>query len=372
MNRKLTALWALPLGAALGVACNLSQAVPPTPGTDDRVATAAAQTVVARTSPTLAASPTPPPQPTATETAVPTATLPPTAAPTATRTPIPCDWAAFVEDVSVPDGSQFHPGEDFTKTWRLRNVGGCTWEKGYSLVFSHGDRMDGPASVRLERSVVSGKTVDVSVRLEAPQSQGRHRGYWQLRSQAGVLFGIGPTADKPIWVDISVVRPKKTVYRFADDPCSAEWETQAGGLSCPGAAGDTAGFVVRVDSPQLEGGRTENEPALWTQPPASGDGWIRGEFPAFTVEKGDHFRALVACRAGATGCNVKFLLQYRVGDGEIRTLADWKENYQGEFRLVEVDLSSLAGKKVTFLLAVDSQGDPAGDEALWVQPRIVR
>ncbi len=80
----------------------------------------------------------------------------------------------------------------------------------------------------------------------------------------------------------------------------------------------------------------------------------------------------MACQDGATGCNLKFLLQFRIGGGEIQTLASWKEKYDGGFQVVDVDLSALAGKKVTFILAVDSRGDPAGDQGLWVQPRIVR
>ena len=46
---------------------------------------------------------------------VPTATAVP-----ATNTPIPtavsfCDWAIFVKDVTIPDGTQLSPGEVFTK-----------------------------------------------------------------------------------------------------------------------------------------------------------------------------------------------------------------------------------------------------------------
>ena len=66
----------------------------------------------------------------------------PTAAPSATSkpptinvTPVPptvvvqkpCDWAQFVSDVSVSDGTLMLPGTTFTKTWRLRNIGTCTW-----------------------------------------------------------------------------------------------------------------------------------------------------------------------------------------------------------------------------------------------------
>ena len=47
-----------------------------------------------------------------------------------------CDQAAFIRDVTVPDGSPFAPGETFTKTWRLQNTGTCTWTtSNYTLVY---------------------------------------------------------------------------------------------------------------------------------------------------------------------------------------------------------------------------------------------
>ena len=38
-----------------------------------------------------------------------------------------CDQAQFVSDLTVPDGSSFAPGATFTKTWRLKTIGTCTW-----------------------------------------------------------------------------------------------------------------------------------------------------------------------------------------------------------------------------------------------------
>ena len=67
--------------------------------------------------------------------------IPPTATPVPpTNTPVPtaityCDWAAFITDVTVPDGTQFAPGEVFTKTWRLKNIGTCTWTPDYDIAF---------------------------------------------------------------------------------------------------------------------------------------------------------------------------------------------------------------------------------------------
>ena len=58
-----------------------------------------------------------------------------------TDTPVPtagaaCDRAQFISDVSVPDGTMFAPNTAFSKTWRLKNVGTCTWTTGYSVVFA--------------------------------------------------------------------------------------------------------------------------------------------------------------------------------------------------------------------------------------------
>jgi len=46
-----------------------------------------------------------------------------------------CDAAAFVKDVTVSDGSLISPGSSFKKTWRLQNIGTCTWTSSYALVW---------------------------------------------------------------------------------------------------------------------------------------------------------------------------------------------------------------------------------------------
>ena len=148
---------------------------------------------------------------------VPTQTqLPPTAIPTntpipATNTPLPtatavsyCDWVSFVTDVTVPDGSKFAPGETFTKTWRLRNRGTCTWTPDYMLVYTSGTQMGGTTAVRLPGYVSPGQTVDVSVTLTAPDTSGKYVGYWMLRNPSGALFGYGDKANQAFYVEIKV------------------------------------------------------------------------------------------------------------------------------------------------------------------------
>jgi hypothetical protein len=155
--------------------------------------------------------------PTATEPAP--ATEEPTAAPaTATPegpTPTPgvegcTDRAAFVTDVTIEDGHDLDKGENFTKTWRLRNAGTCTWSSSYSLVFDHGDQMSAPAAVALPGTVSPGATVDLSVDMTAPNSPGVYQGFWKLRNNGGVLFGIGASGNTAFWVKIEVLPPSPT------------------------------------------------------------------------------------------------------------------------------------------------------------------
>jgi Ig-like domain from next to BRCA1 gene len=192
------------LALALG-ACNYPgpQATEP-PG--DVLGTSAAQTVAADLTEVAVASP-PAPAPSdtpapAADTPVPTNTQVP---PSPTSGTAGCtDKATFVTDVTVPDNTYLDSGASFTKTWRLQNVGTCTWNTGYALVFDSGNAMGGPGSVSLPASVAPNATIDLSINLTAPTSNGNYKGNYKLRNDKGIVFGIGANADVAFWVLINV------------------------------------------------------------------------------------------------------------------------------------------------------------------------
>ncbi|HEU4744467.1 MAG TPA: carboxypeptidase regulatory-like domain-containing protein, partial [Anaerolineales bacterium] len=91
------------------------------------------------------------------------------------------------------------------------------------------------------------------------------------------------------------------------------------------------------------------------------------------VQSGDRFRALLNCEFGATGCYVAFQLDYQVGADPVRTLwGPFLERYEGLSYTADIDLSSLAGKDVKFILKVLAMGPATEDRALWVGPVIYR
>jgi hypothetical protein len=195
-------------------ACSLPSSAPPTEQTNpNAIFTAAAQTVVAQLTQNALLNPTSAPATAvpATETAapmaatstpapiapLPTAVNPPAAVPTTS-----CDAAQFVTDVTIPDGTTETAKATFVKTWRLKNIGTCTWNASYSLVFDSGNSMGGPATQPLTGTVAPGASVDISVNLQAPAADGAYRGFWGLSNGSGSRLSI--SGGKTFYVDIKV------------------------------------------------------------------------------------------------------------------------------------------------------------------------
>ncbi len=144
-------------------------------------------------------------------TALPTNTLVPTIPPVpATNTPIPCNRGSFVKDVTIPDGKEIAPGAAFTKTWRIKNNGSCTWGANYVVLFDSGDQMGAPATTPIGGSVAPGATIDISVNLTAPASPGNYQGNFKLRSHDNIVFGINADGQGPFWAKIVVPAPTAT------------------------------------------------------------------------------------------------------------------------------------------------------------------
>lgn len=278
-----------------------------------------------------------------------------------------CNQAAFVSE-TIPDGTDFNPSQAFTKTWTLKNSGTCTWNANYDIVFVNGVAMNAPASKQLTSGTVApGQSVVITLDLQAPITAGTHRGDFKLRNDNGVLFGIG-AKDNPFWVEIDV---KGTLFDFSDNYCASgvTWTSGAGTLPCPGTAGDSNGWVRKINEPTLETGVVDNEPGLQVHPEMVNNGWIRGTYPEISITGGVYFKAIIGCY-GSANCDVRFKLNYTIDGGAEQTLATWLEVQDHNFNKVKVDLGGLAGKNVRFILFVEAIGSSATDEALWFGPRI--
>jgi polar amino acid transport system substrate-binding protein len=134
----------------------------------------------------------------------------PTPGPTPTAAPLPppgcINDMVLVQHLTFDDQnmtapSEFAPGTPFTKGWRVRNSGTCTWDVTYRLVYVGGNepaaRMGGEP-VLVTRQVSPGDSFDFQVKLVAPLQPGTYQGFWQLVNGEGAAFG------ERVWVGIRV------------------------------------------------------------------------------------------------------------------------------------------------------------------------
>lgn len=334
---------------------------------------AAFQTLEARVTELSRATPTSP-APTDTPAVTPPAALTPAppsnAAPGAT-----CDLASYVTDVSVPDGTVFEPSQKFTKTWRLKNIGTCTWSTGYTLIHTGGVRMDGAQATPLSKPVAPGEMIDVSVDLVTPGYAGEFTGFWKLKNTSGKSFGVLPSGDMPLWVKINVQvsgSRARVVFDLVANYCAAAWQSSARALSCPSVANAASGSISRVETPVIEGGITSSLPALLTIPADGSGGSISGHYPAFQIQRGDRFKALAGCLDGYAKYDVNLELGYRTADGVYQKLGAWGHTLDGYSSEIDIDLSPQAGMAIELALTVHNNGSSQEDWAFWLSPAVWR
>jgi hypothetical protein len=116
----------------------------------------------------------------------------PPALPATTPSPRPAgacvNDASFVEDLTIPDGSVFIPGEAFDKRWLVRNSGSCDWGSDHRLVPIGENRFGGPAEMALFPAR-AGSSAEWQIDLVAPLQPGEYLGRWQARAPDGSPFG---------------------------------------------------------------------------------------------------------------------------------------------------------------------------------------
>jgi hypothetical protein len=395
---KPLALFLLPaLMLLVGMACNLPLTGGSTTSQTDLIQTAAAETLQAQlteisqptsTGPVIFPSPTPGGQASPTPTGAATALVPTAAPPTLTSSPTPtsapvqlpsatptpvCNQATFIKDVSVPDNTEFPPGKTFVKTWRFQNSGTCAWNAGYSVVVDGQNPLGAPPSSPFpNKTVAPGQTVDLSVNMTAPAVVGTYRTNFKLRSDGGEKFGVG-NQNKPFWAQIEVVVASGLTFDFNTNGAAAVWTSGTGStkeydLKFGGDPADAYGAAAVVEGVKLENGTTSGK-LLLTVPNHTDNGYTRGDYPAYLVQPGDHLKGRLGFMlpSGSNTCGsgkMKFEIRYFLGDA-LKKLGDWTIKCDGSLTPIDLDLTSLGGKSVRFVLIVHSVGAFLDNYGAW-------
>ena len=125
------------------------------------------------------------------------------------------DNAAYVADVTIPDGTVLAPGQRFTKGWEIQNTGTRTWDKRYSWQFEAGAPMGTVRQVGVSSRVPPGGTARFLVQMVAPTRPGSYRGFWQMTDSSGNVFG------SQAWVAVTVAGAHPTATPAATTAATA-------------------------------------------------------------------------------------------------------------------------------------------------------
>jgi hypothetical protein len=173
----------------------------------------------------------------------------PTPTPTSSPLPSACtNNAAFVADVTVPDGTNLSAGQPFSKTWRMSNNGTCAWGSGYQFVFVTGEAMTGSTVVSVPPTA-PGATVDITVPMTAPTAPGNHVGQWRMRGADGAVFG------QTVSVKIAVPgAPPPPSSSCSGNPVIASFTASPNPITAGSSTTLSWGAVTNADSVEIDHG----------------------------------------------------------------------------------------------------------------------
>jgi hypothetical protein len=116
-----------------------------------------------------------------------------TSPPSGSTDPV-CDNATFVTDVTYEDNSVVPAGTSIIKTWRIKNLGPCTWDENYTLIYGWGgvgtNWAKNPIS-HFQEKVPPGDSIDLSIELDTPTEPGKYSATFRTQNAKG--FNFGPT-----------------------------------------------------------------------------------------------------------------------------------------------------------------------------------
>lgn len=143
--------------------------------------------------------------------------------------------ASFVKDMTVFDGAELAPCTEFTKIWRLKNIGSIPWPQGTYLAHIAGDKLSVEEAIDLklpEAGLLSGVEFDVSVDLRAPDTAGNYVSHWCLMAPSGEKFGhsvwvaiqVAPQGSESLQMQASCIGDDKA--EVVEEPCKIEGGTK--------------------------------------------------------------------------------------------------------------------------------------------------
>ena len=108
------------------------------------------------------------------------------------------DNLTFIQDETIPDGTEVAQGSDVIKKWELKNSGTCNWGPGYTIRLVSGEAL-GASSPQDLFPARNGTSLSLEIKFLAPEEPGDYRSVWQAYNPSETAFG------DTFYVDFTVV-----------------------------------------------------------------------------------------------------------------------------------------------------------------------
>lgn len=218
--------------------------------------------------------------------------------------------ADFIGDVNFPDDEIIERGDTFTKIWRVRNSGDCTWTPAYQVVFDEGNLLEWQQH-ELLNITPPGSTADISVTLISPEEAGSYQTWFRLADETGTPF------DKRFYVQFEAPEPAQTLPDFG---------VIEGSISFPaGTPPALTIYFLRTDGNERYALETESGWTRYVNSIPIGHYFVFARVTGDKSNFGGGFTRAVECGLTAN-CNDHDLIPVEIEDGKTARgidITDW-------------------------------------------------
>ena len=162
----------------------------------------------------------------------------------------------LVADVTIPRGTRFATPQPFSKVWKVKNTGTCTWTPTeYTLRFVEGEQMGEATQIMVPGAIQPDATVDLVILQVAPDAPGHHIAHWQLFDGDGQVVAGADGNPIELTVDIEVLASNqgllpKPLYFLSEQSGSAQlWRMESDARTTTQVTNETQPVVFFDVSP---------------------------------------------------------------------------------------------------------------------------
>jgi hypothetical protein len=160
------------------------------------------------------------------------------------------------------------------------------------------------------------------------------------------------------------------VFNYVNNLCTAQWSNGSDRtLLCNEGFGAQRGFAVRREAaPDHDPDNRVN--LLWTHPQMVAGGSIRGRYPYVRIPQNASLSGEIGCVSGYPECDITMQLYYQIYGSSPDFLDQSVEVADDQATPINLNLSSLRGRYVSFHLVVVTNGNPEEAAGYWLSLKL--